>query len=75
MNSLIDRYSKSSATVEIRRAKEMLEEEDGMDAMWGSQAGFATVASGLPKFTIPAVPDVSYWVTCSIPITELTYVM
>ncbi len=36
----------------------MFEEEEGMEAMWGSQAGFATV-SGLPKFTIPAVPDVS----------------
>lgn len=58
MNSLIDRYSKNSATAEIRRAKEMFEEEEGMEAMWGSQAGFATV-SGLPKFTIPAVPDVS----------------
>lgn len=58
MNSLAERYSKNSATAEIRKAKEMFEEEDGMDAMWGSQAGFATVASGLPKFTIPAVPDV-----------------
>ena len=57
MNSLIERYSKNSAAAEIRKAKEVFEEEDGMDAMWGSQAGFATVA-GLPKFTIPAVPDV-----------------
>ena len=58
MNSLTERFATTGYAAELKRAKDVLgEEEDGMDAMWGSQAGFATVA-GLPKFTIPAVPDV-----------------
>jgi hypothetical protein len=58
MNSLVERFSSNSAEAEIKRAKELFEEEDGAGVMWGSQAGFGTTVGCLPKFTIPAVPDV-----------------
>ena len=58
MNSFVDRFSTSSVSADIKRAKELLEDEEGRDAMWGSQAGFATIGSSLPSFEVPMVSDV-----------------
>ena len=59
MNKFVDRFSTSNAMAEIRRAKEILEEEDdGSEVMWGSQAGFGALARGVPRFAVPDVPDV-----------------
>ena len=60
MNTFVDRFSTTSAAAEIRRAKELFgEEDDCPEVMWGSQAGFGSLARGLPKFNVPDVPDVS----------------
>lgn len=54
MNSLVERFSTTGAAADIRRARQVLgEEEDGPDVM-----SFGNLASGVPKFHIPAVPDV-----------------
>ena len=59
MNSFVTRFSTTGPAAELRKAKELLGEDGGdLDAMWGSQAGFGNLASGVPKFNIPAVPDV-----------------
>jgi len=34
------------------------EDNDFSDAMWGSEAGFGTLAKGVPGFVVPSVPDV-----------------
>ena len=61
MNSLTERFATTGYAAELKRAKDVLgEEEDGMDLMWGSQAGFGNLANGVLKFNIPAVPDVRY---------------
>ena len=61
MNSLVQRFDKKSALKEIERAKAIVEEDGDTvsDLMWGSNGGFGNLASGIPKFNIPAVPDVS----------------
>lgn len=59
MNSFVNRFSASSASSDIKRAKELLSEEDGVDALWGSQAGFSTEGNKLlPSFAVPTVLDV-----------------
>ena len=61
MNSLVQRFDTNSVISEIKRAKAIIE-EDGDDvsaSMWGSCGGFGNLATGVPKFNIPAVPDVS----------------
>ena len=61
MNSLTERFATTGYAAELKRAKDILgEDEDGMDLMWGSQAGFGNLAGGVPKFNIPAVPDVCF---------------
>ena len=62
MNSLVRQFDTSSAFSEIKRAKAIIEEDgDNMsDLMWGSYGGFGNLANGIPKFNIPAVPDVSF---------------
>ena len=62
MNSLVQRFDTNSALSEIKRAKAIIEEDgDGVsDLMWGSYGGFGNLATGVPKFNIPAVPDVSF---------------
>ncbi|KAH8106813.1 N-terminal nucleophile aminohydrolase [Cristinia sonorae] len=58
MNSLVNRFSTTGYAAELRKAKEVLGEDDeGSDAMWGSQAGFGTLAKGVPTFSVPAVAD------------------
>lgn len=59
MNSFVTRFSTSGPAAELRKAREAAgEDEDGSDVMWGSQAGFGSLANGAPTFTVPAVPDV-----------------
>ena len=54
MNTLVQRFSTTGPAAEIRKAKEVLgEEDDVVDVM-----GFGNLASGVPKFSIPSVPDV-----------------
>lgn len=64
MNSILQRYSGSSAG--SRFSKSVVEEDnDFSDAMWGSEAGFGTLAKGVPGFVVPSVPDVSIQVLSS----------
>lgn len=59
MNTFVERFSTTSAAAELRKAKQVLgDDEDGADAMWGSEAGFGNLASGVPTFNIPGVTDV-----------------
>ena len=61
MNSLAQRFDANSALKEIRRAKAIIEEDGDnvSDLMWGSYGGFGNLATGIPRFNIPSVPDVS----------------
>lgn len=61
MNSLVQRFDTISAISEIKRAQTIVEEDGGdvSELMWGSYGGFGNLATGIPKFNIPAVPDVS----------------
>lgn len=59
MNSLVDRFSTTSAVAQLRKAQRIVEEEEGpSDAAWGSQGGFGNILGG-PSFNVPNVPDVS----------------
>ena len=59
MNSFVERFSATSSAAELRKAREIYgDDEDGAGVMWGSEAGFGNVASGVPRFNIPAVADV-----------------
>jgi hypothetical protein len=60
MNTLVSRFSPSAAQVDIRRAREMAEEEDfGDDALWGSSGGFGNLGkAGVPNFHLPMVVNV-----------------
>ena len=59
MNQFAERFAKNSAEKEIQKAKELFgDEDDGSDIMWGSQAGYGSLARGVPKFMVPDVPDV-----------------
>ena len=54
MNTLVERFSSTGPAAELRRARQVLAEEDDVaDVM-----SFGNLASGVPKFNIPAVPDV-----------------
>jgi 20S proteasome subunit beta 5 len=61
MNSLVQRFDTNSALSEIKRAQTIIEEDGDnvSELMWGSYGGFGNLATGNPKFNIPAVPDVS----------------
>lgn len=61
MNSLVQRFDTKSALSEIKRAQTIIEEDGDnvSELMWGSYGGFGNLATGAPKFNIPAVPDVS----------------
>lgn len=60
MNSLIQRYAGSGA-VHIQKRNASIVDDDGdrSDAMWGSIAGYGSLAKGVPSFVVPSVPDVS----------------
>lgn len=57
MNSLASRFSTSGVEAEIRRAQALADEDEMTDAMWGSEAGLGTLASG-HGFPLASVPDV-----------------
>ncbi|TBU65544.1 N-terminal nucleophile aminohydrolase [Dichomitus squalens] len=58
MNSFLTRYSSTSPEADIRKAKELFDEDgDVSDVMWGSASGFGNLASGVPMFKLPSVPD------------------
>jgi hypothetical protein len=61
MNSLAQRFDANSPLSKIKRAQAIVEEDGDnvSDLMWGSYGGFGNLATGIPKFNIPAVPDVS----------------
>ncbi len=56
MNSFLRKFSITDAERETGNARNLVD-EDGLDAMWGSQAGFGHLVEG-HAFNIPAVPDV-----------------
>ena len=60
MNSLVRKLSPSGYENEIKRAHEELEAEGYSDSMWGSSAGFGNIGKGVPRFNLPAVPDVRF---------------
>ncbi|KAJ7219453.1 N-terminal nucleophile aminohydrolase [Mycena pura] len=58
MNTLVQRFSTTSAQSEINKAKALAaDDQDFDDFAWGSEAGFGTIAKGVPTFSLPAVPD------------------
>ena len=61
MNSLVQGFDTKSTFAEIKQAKAIVEEDGDSvsDSMWGCYGGFGNLATGIPKFNIPAVPDVS----------------
>ena len=61
MNSLVQRFDTNSALSNIKRAQAIVEEDGDSvsELMWGSYGGFGNLATGIPKFNIPGVPDVS----------------
>jgi hypothetical protein len=60
MNTFVNRFSTTSAVGELRKLQTLADEgEEFSDAMWGSEAGFGSLAKGVPTFSVPAVADVS----------------
>lgn len=61
MNTLAERFSTTNATSYIRNAQILAaDDEEFSDAAWGSEAGFGSLAKGVPNFSVPAVPDVRH---------------
>lgn len=58
MNSILQRFSGSNAGSLLSKSA-FEEDSDCSDAMWGSEAGFGSLAKGVPGFVIPSVPNVS----------------
>jgi len=58
MNSFVNRFASTSAANEFHNNDSIAEDGEFSDAMWGSEAGFGSLAKGVPNFTVPAVPDV-----------------
>jgi 20S proteasome subunit beta 5 len=60
LHQFADRFSTTGAQSEIRRAQALAaDDEDFSDSAWGSEAGFGSLAKGVPSFAVPDVPDVS----------------
>ncbi|KAH7923588.1 N-terminal nucleophile aminohydrolase [Leucogyrophana mollusca] len=60
MNAIIQRFSTSAASHERPVGRLALAEDDDdtiSGAMWGSEAGFGSLAKGVPSFVIPSVAD------------------
>jgi 20S proteasome subunit beta 5 len=62
MNSIADRFSTTSPLAELRKAQANVEDDEFSDAAWGSEAGFGSLAKGVPAFTVPNVPDVCIYI-------------
>jgi hypothetical protein len=59
MNTFANRFSTTSAVSELRKAQALAVDNDEFsDSMWGSEAGFGSLAKGVPTFSVPAVADV-----------------
>jgi 20S proteasome subunit beta 5 len=61
MNSLVQRFSTTGALSELKKTQKLVEDGESSDAMWGSEAGFANMAHGVPAFAVPAVPDARFF--------------
>lgn len=60
MNSFVQRFAgNGSSSLMQRQAMNDDEDTHHSDAMWGSAAGFGSLAHGVPDFVVPAVADVS----------------
>lgn len=60
MNSFADRFSTTTAIAQMRNAQAVTGDDEDFDgAMWGSSAGFGSIAKGVPTFALPQVADVS----------------
>ncbi len=59
MNTFAERFSTTGALAELRRAQKEVDEEEFSDAAWGSEAGFGSLAKGVPTFSVPNIADVS----------------
>lgn len=59
MNTFVNRFASTSAANQLRNNDSVPEDGEFSDAMWGSEAGFGSLAKGVPTFAVPAVPDVS----------------
>ncbi|KAH0830633.1 20S proteasome subunit [Lanmaoa asiatica] len=57
MNGLIQRYAGAVSHMQKRNASIVDDDDDCSDAMWGSVAGYGSLAKGVPSFVIPSVPD------------------
>ena len=61
MNTLVDRFAGSSMSNALKMKSTLsVDDEDFPDAAWGSEAGYGSVAKGVPSFMVPSVPDVSF---------------
>jgi 20S proteasome subunit beta 5 len=60
MNTFVNRFSTTGPTSELLKARASAEDGEFSDAMWGSEAGFGSLAHGVPTFPLPAVADVSH---------------
>lgn len=59
MNTFVNRFSSTSAAKELHDGDFISGDGASSDPMWGSEAGFGSLAKGVPTFCVPAVPDVS----------------
>jgi hypothetical protein len=68
MDSFVSRFSSTGPEAELRKAKADLSEDGEFeDAAWGSEAGFGSLANGVPSFGVPSVNDVSAsWISKEI---------
>lgn len=66
MNSFSQRFSTTSALTELRKAQNQTEDGEFSDAAWGSEAGFGSLAKGVPTFSMAAVPDVSTFLIMTV---------
>ncbi|KAG6860591.1 Proteasome subunit beta type-5 [Termitomyces sp. Mi166 len=58
MNSFAERFSTTTAVAQMRNAQAVAGDDEEFDgAMWGSSAGFGSIAKGIPTFTVPQVAD------------------
>lgn len=58
MNTLVQSFSTTGPSAELRKTQRLADEEEAEYAMWGSQAGFGSLSKGVPSFSVPSVPDV-----------------
>ncbi|KAF8831141.1 hypothetical protein HHX47_DHR1000223 [Lentinula edodes] len=59
MNSIANRFTTTGPISELRKAQSHVEDDEFADSAWGSEAGFGSLAKGVPNFTVPSVSDPS----------------